>query len=156
MKIFRYTFFMFFVVVFSLFSGISAAEPLGKRIPLENGMILLLSEKHALPVVFVSMAISAGSVAEPGDKPGLASITASLLTQGTAKRTANQISREIDFIGGSLSTSGGEDFASASLRVLKKDIRTGLDLLSDVLLNPVFDQNEIGRASCRERVYTSV
>jgi zinc protease len=108
-------------------------------------MVLLLSEKHALPVVFVSMAISAGSVAEPGDKPGLASITASLLTQGTAKRTANQISREIDFIGGSLSTSGGEDFASASLRVLKKDIRTGLDLLSDVLLNPVFDQNEIDR-----------
>jgi zinc protease len=108
-------------------------------------MVLLLSEKHDLPVVFVSMAIAAGSVAEPGDKPGLASITASLLTQGTAKRTANQISREIDFIGGSLSTSGGEDFASASLRVLKKDIRTGLDLLSDVLLNPVFDQKEVDR-----------
>ncbi len=136
------------VVIFAVvlpFSGISAAAPLGKRIPLENGMVLLLSEKHDLPVVFVSMAIAAGSVAEPGDKPGLASITASLLTQGTAKRTANQISREIDFIGGSLSTSGGEDFASASLRVLKKDLRAGFDLLSDVLQNPAFDQKEIDR-----------
>jgi len=118
---------------------------LGKRIVLKNGMVLLLAEKHEIPMVTVSMAIKAGSVAEPAEKPGLASLTASLLTQGTAKRTANQISREIDFIGGSLSVSGGDDYASAGLRVLKKDLRTGLDLLADVLLHPAFDQKEIDR-----------
>jgi len=122
-----------------------AAEPIGKRIVLKSGMVLLLSERHTIPMVTVSMAIKAGSVVEPGDKPGLASLTASLLTQGTTKRTANQISREIDFIGGSLSVSGGDDYASASLRVLKKDLRTGFDLLSDVLMHPVFDQKEIDR-----------
>ena len=122
-----------------------SAEPLGKRIQLENGMVLLLSEKHEIPVVTVSMAIRAGNTASPEDKPGLASMTAALLTQGTAKRTASQINREIDFIGGSLSTSGGTDFSSASLRVLKKDLRSGLDLLSDVLMNPAFDQHEIDR-----------
>jgi len=122
-----------------------SAEPIGKRIVLENGMILLLSEKHDIPMVTMNMAIKAGSMVEPADKPGLASIAASLLTQGTAKRTASQISREIDFIGGSLSVSGGSDFATASLRVLTKNLRTGLDLLSDVLLNPVFDQKEIDR-----------
>jgi len=126
-------------------AAFSAAEPLGKRILLENGMVLLLSEKHEIPVVNVSMAIRAGSTAAPADKPGLPSITASLLTQGTAKRSASQINREIDFIGGSLSTSGGSDYASASLRVLKKDLRTGLDLLSDVLMNPAFNQREIDR-----------
>jgi zinc protease len=122
-----------------------SAEPLGKKIMLKNGMVLLLSEKHEIPMVTVSMAIKAGSVVEPGDKPGLASLTASLLTQGTAKRTASQISSEIDFIGGSLSVSGGDDYASAGLRVLKKDIKTGFDLLSDVLMHPVFDQKEIDR-----------
>jgi zinc protease len=122
-----------------------SAEPIGKRIVLENGMILLLSEKHDIPMVTMSMAIKAGSMVEPADKPGLASIAASLLMQGTAKRTASQISREIDFIGGSISVSGGSDFSSASLRVLTKNLRTGLDLLSDVLLNPVFDQKEIER-----------
>lgn len=122
-----------------------SAEPIGKRIVLKNGMVLLLSEKHEIPMVTVSMAIKAGSVVEPGDKPGLASLTASLLTQGTVKRTANQISREIDFIGGSISVSGGDDYASASLRVLKKDLKTGFDLLSDVLMHPVFDQKEIDR-----------
>ncbi len=121
------------------------AEPLGKRIVLENGMVLLLSERHELPVVNVSMAVKAGSLAEPADKPGLASLAASLLTQGTKKRTANQISSEIDFIGGSLSVSGGDDFASANLRVLAKDVGTGLDLLADVLMDPVFDQKEIDR-----------
>lgn len=122
-----------------------ADAPLGKRIPLKNGMILLLSEKHDIPMVTVNMAIKAGSTVEPQDKPGLASLTASLLMQGTAKRAASRINREIDFIGGSLSVSGGDDFASASLRVLKKDVKTGMDLLSDVLLNPAFDQKEIDR-----------
>jgi zinc protease len=122
-----------------------ASEPLGKRIVLENGMILLLSEKHDIPMVTVSMAIKAGNTAAPADKPGIASLTASLLTQGTARRTAGQISGEIDFIGGSLSVSGGDDFASAGLRVLKKDLTIGFDLLADVLMNPVFDQKEIDR-----------
>ncbi len=133
------------IVLAGAAAPVHAAEPLGKRIVLENGMVLLLSEKHELPVVTVNMAIKAGSVVEPADKPGLASITASLLTQGTTKRTADQISREIDFIGGSLSVSGGDDFASANLHVLKKDIGTGFDLLADVLMHPVFDQKEIDR-----------
>jgi zinc protease len=122
-----------------------ADTSLGKRIILKNGMVLLLAEKHEIPMVTVNVAIKAGSVAEPSEKPGLASLTASLLTQGTTTRTANQISREIDFIGGSLSVSGGDDYASASLRVLKKDLRTGLDLLADVLMRPAFDQKEIDR-----------
>jgi zinc protease len=140
---------LFLIVVVATFAvlpvQVNAAESLGKRIVLKNGMVLLLSEKHEIPMVTVSMAIKAGSVVEPGDKPGLASLTASLLTQGTAKRTASQINREIDFIGGSLSVSGGDDYASAGLRVLKKDLKSGFDLLSDVLMHPAFDQKEIDR-----------
>lgn len=136
--------FLSFCLLFGAANAFSAA-PLGKRIQLDNGMVLLLAEKHDIPMVTVNMAIKAGNTAVAGDKPGLASITASLLMQGTTKRTANQISSEIDFIGGSLSTGGGDDFANAGLRVLKKDIRTGFDLLSDVIMNPVFDQKEIDR-----------
>jgi len=133
------------LIIMLAVSNDAFAGPIGKRIVLDNGMVLLLSERHELPVVTVNMAIRAGSIVEPADKPGLASITASLLTQGTATRTANQISREIDFVGGALSTGGGDDFASANLKVLKKDLRTGLDLLADVLRYPVFDQKEIDR-----------
>ncbi|MGE5751833.1 MAG: M16 family metallopeptidase [Nitrospirota bacterium] len=145
MKIKRFILFIILTVVCQLPQISSAAELIGKRIPLENGKVLLLSAKHDIPMITVSMAIKAGSTAEPEDKPGLASITASLLMQGTSRRSAGRINSEIDFIGGSLSVAGGNDFASASLRVLKKDIRTGFDLLSDVLMNPVFDQKEIDR-----------
>lgn len=145
MKVVKYIIIMIVISAFFILAGQSGAEQLGKRIVLENGMVLLLSEKHDIPMVMVNMAIKAGSTAAPVEKPGLASITASLMMQGTSKRTASQISKEIDFIGGSLSTSGGEDFASASLRVLKHDLSVGLDLLSDVLINPLFDQKEIDR-----------
>lgn len=136
---------LFFLVCFFLPLGASAAQPLGKRIVLDNGMVLLLSEKHDLPMVTVDMAIKAGSTLVPGDKPGLASFTAALLKEGTKRRDGEQISSEIDFIGGALSVSGGHDYASASLRVLTKDLRTGLDLLSDVLMNPVFRKKDINR-----------
>lgn len=136
--------YVLFIVLLHLAPG-TAAQPLGKRIVLDNGMVLLLAEKHEIPMVTVSVSINAGGLAEPADKPGLASLTASLLMQGTKKRSAEQISKEIDFVGGSLTVSGGSDFASAGLRVLKKDIQAGFDLLSDVLRNPVFDQQEIDR-----------
>ncbi len=145
MKLTKYTAIVILIIMSFTAVSAHAAEPLGKRIPLGNGMVLLLSEKHTIPMVTINMAIKAGDTAEPEDKPGLASITASLLMQGTKRRTASRISGEIDFVGGALSVSGGDDFASAGLRVLKKDIRTGLDLLSDVLMNPVFDQKEIDR-----------
>ncbi len=121
------------------------AEPVGKRIVLNNGMVLLLSEKHDIPMITMNVVVKAGNTAAPNDKPGLASVTASLLMQGTKNRTADQISEKIDFIGASLTTAGGDDFSSASLRVLKKDLRTGLELLSDILINPLFEQKEIDR-----------
>lgn len=122
-----------------------AGGMLGKRIVLENGMVVLLSERHDLPMVTVSMAVRAGWVNGPLDKPGLSSITANLLMQGTTRRTADQISREIDYIGGTLTVSGDSDFATIKLRVLKKNIRKGLDLLADILMNPAFSQHEIDR-----------
>lgn len=122
-----------------------AGGVLGKRIVLENGMVVLLSERHDLPMVTVSLAVRAGEVNGPSDKPGLSSITADLLMQGTTRRTADQISREIDYIGGTLTVSGDSDFATIKLRVLKKDIRKGLDLLADILMNPAFSQHEIDR-----------
>ncbi len=139
------------VLLVALFLGAfpaasSAAKPIGKRIVLENGMVILLAERHDVPLVTVNVTLRAGALAEPADEPGLAAITASLLTQGTESRTAEQISDAIDFIGGSLTTSAGKDFASADLRVLAKDLRPGLDLLADVLRHPAFAQAEIDRA----------
>lgn len=122
-----------------------AAEPIGKRIVLDNGMVLLLSEKHSLPMVTVSMLIKAGAVNDPPQKAGLAALTAGLLDEGTKTRTSTQISDAIEFVGGSLSSGGGDDSASAGLTILKKDLNLGLELLSDIVMNPSFPDAEVKR-----------
>ncbi len=114
-----------------------------KRTTLDNGLTLLVVERHNLPVVKVAVGINAGNLNEPGEKAGLASLVADLLTEGTKKRTASQISEEIEFVGGAIGASGGKDYITVSLSVLKKDMNLGFDLLSDVILNPVFPADEI-------------
>ncbi len=116
-----------------------------KRSVLKNGLTLLIVERHNLPVVKVSIGIKAGSLIEPEEKAGLSSITASLLTEGTTNRTSSQTSEEIEFVGGSVGASGGRDYMTASLSVLKKDVELGFEILSDIILNPIFPEDEFNK-----------
>lgn len=116
-----------------------------KRVVLKNGITMLFVGTHALPMVNISLAIKAGAIYDPPEKGGVAGLTAALLDEGTRTRSSKQIAEEIDFIGGRLSASGGEDFSSASLVVLKKDLAKGMELLTDILLNPVFPEEELER-----------
>ena len=142
------TVFILFTVYCSLFSDAYALDV--KKSVLENGLTLLIVEKHNLPVVRVTVGIKAGSIVESEEKAGIANLTAELLTAGTKKRTASQISEETEFAGASLSASGGNDYATMALSVLKKDLDLGFDLLSDTILNPSFPDDELNKK--RERI----
>ncbi|MCC7202122.1 MAG: insulinase family protein [Nitrospirae bacterium] len=135
------------LIIILLWTSISLASPgiEPKRVVLKNGITLLFVETHALPMVNISVAIKAGAIYDPPGKGGVASLTSALIDEGTTTRTSRQIAEEIDFIGGKLSAAGGEDYSSASLVVLKKDISTGMELLTDILLNPVFPAEELER-----------
>jgi len=138
-----------FLAIFSLVpTGAHAIDVSKKHLP--NGLLVLNSEKHALPIVMLTLLIKAGQINEPADKAGLAHLTAELLTEGTKHRTALEISEAIEFIGASLDASVERDYTTISLSVLKKDINKGFELFSDILLNPTFTQNEIDRK--RERI----
>jgi len=123
----------------------AGAGPLGTREVLPNGLTLLTAERHALPIVTVRVLVRAGSLHEPADLPGLANLTALLLPQGTARRTAMEVSETIDFVGGTLKAEGGRDAATVTVTLLKRDLPTGLDLLADLLRSPVFPEEEIRR-----------
>lgn len=114
-----------------------------KKTKLPNGMTLLLMEQHEVPIVSFEFIVRAGSVADPAGKDGLASLTAAQLRKGTKTRTADQISEELDFIGASFGAGAGKDYTSGSAEFLTKDIAKGLDLLSDLLLNPTFPEDEV-------------
>ncbi|HEX9860618.1 MAG TPA: pitrilysin family protein [Nitrospirota bacterium] len=126
-------------------SELAPRQPLGERYVLDNGMVLLVKENHALPVVMVNMIIKAGSIMEKPEKAGLAHLTAGLMTKGAGGMGANEISEAIEFVGGSLSVGGGTDYASARLTVLRKDADAGFGLLGKALKEPAFEQSEIDR-----------
>ena len=80
----------------------AAAAPLAHREVLPNGVVLLVAERPALPIVVVRIYLRAGSVYDPPDAGGLANLTADLLTRGTARRTGPELDQAIEFVGGSL------------------------------------------------------
>ncbi|HEX6174765.1 MAG TPA: pitrilysin family protein [Candidatus Binatia bacterium] len=126
-------------------TGFGQAAMTPHRSVLNNGMVLLTSEQRTLPMVSIEMLIHAGARYDPPKQDGLANLTAELITEGTKRRTALQISESLDFLGASLAARSGEDLASVSLTVLKKDLPAGLELLAEVLTSAVFPQEEIER-----------
>ena len=134
-----------FTLMLVLSPVLAAAAPLAERRVLENGVTLLVASRRALPIVTVNVTVGAGSLWEPEGRAGLANLTASLLTRGTATRTAAQIDEAVDFIGASLSSGADRDSSEVDLTVLKKELPRGLELLADVLLHPAFPEGEIAR-----------
>ena len=123
----------------------ASAELTPKRTELDNGVVLLTSEQRALPMISIELLIDAGARYDGGGQEGLANLAARLLTYGTKRRSALQISDALDFIGASLSTGCSENLASVSMTILKKDLPTGLALLAEVLTQSTFPQEEIER-----------
>ena len=136
---------LFLILSICLLALPATANMVPQRSVLGNGMILLTSEQRALPMVSIELLIDAGSRHDMPKQEGLANLTARLLTYGTQRRTALQISETLDFIGAGLSAGCGEDLATVSMTVLKKDLATGLELLAEVLTLSTFPQEEIDR-----------
>jgi predicted Zn-dependent peptidase len=123
-----------------------------QRSVLANGMVVYLVEDHELPVINARVRIGVGSIDDPSDKIGLASITGSVMrTGGTAKRTGDQIDAELESIAASVET--GIDLTSgyAVMSVLKENTDTGLDVLADVLMNPAFPQEKLDLQKIEDR-----
>jgi zinc protease len=116
-----------------------------KRMVLDNGAVLLVSEQHQLPMVTLAIAFDAGARRDPDGKAGLASLTARCLTLGAGQLNADQFNQKVDFMGGSLSVQAGEDFAQASFTSLKKYEPQTLALLADVIRRPALHDDDILR-----------
>jgi zinc protease len=119
--------------------------PAFSRHTLDNGLTILLMEYRKVPLVHLRLMVRGGSAADPEGREGLASVTASLMREGTDTRSATEIARAIDFLGGSLAVSAGLDYCVASAEVLNKDLDSCLALMADVVLRPSFAEEELER-----------
>jgi zinc protease len=113
---------------------------------LPNGLTVFVVEDHRLPLVSFSLQILSGGALNPPEKSGVASMTASLLREGTATRTSQQISKLVDSTGGSLGASANDDTTSINGSFMKSYADAGMELLADIAINPKFAQEEIDRA----------
>ena len=106
----RATFLLAVFAVGSVLPGASHAAGIKPtRVVTENGMTVLIVDQPSLPIVTVNVLIKAGAVYDPDAKAGLSYMVAGMLDEGTTTRSAVQIAVQIEFIGGELSTDGGED-----------------------------------------------
>ena len=136
---------LFFLLGFASMEATLLAMPPVQRMTLSNQMVLLTSEEHSLPFVTLQLLIDAGSRRDFAGEEGAAYLTAKGLLLGTAKRGEKAINEELDFMGASLNSSAERDYATLTLRILKKDLEKGLDLFMEVLTQPAFHQEEVKR-----------
>ncbi len=130
-----------------------AKLPPYSRDTLPNGAVILMLPRAGVPLVHFRVLIKGGVESEPGDKAGLADVTASLLERGTAKRTAAQFAEELDYLGGTFNAVFDAQLGSAtaiSAEFLKKDFDQGLDLLTDATLHPAFTETEVKKELARK------
>lgn len=114
----------------------------------DNGITLLVIEDKRLPLVTSRFVFKSGSHLDyfaGAEKSGLASITSELLTKGTHKRTAIQIAEEVDYLGANISSGCDYDATYISSYSLKKYFNNIFDIMSEVILNPEFAEEEISR-----------
>ena len=119
--------------------------PVPERFKLSNGLTVLYSERPGLPLVAANLVLHAGSGVNPVDRPGLASMTARMLQQGTTTRSALQIADRAADLGATLNSGAGTDTTGVSTRSLSRNFPDALELLADVALHPSFPQAEIER-----------
>ncbi|HXR07391.1 MAG TPA: insulinase family protein, partial [Candidatus Acidoferrum sp.] len=116
-----------------------------QKILLPNGLRLLVKEDHRLPFVEIRSVFQGGVLAETLQNHGLTQLMTKMLLQGTTRRSAEQIALQIESIGGSIDSFGGNNSFGLNLEVLSGDLKTGLDVFADVLLHPSFPSGPFER-----------
>src|SRR5216110_2453828 len=116
-----------------------------QKFELSNGLRLLVREDHRLPLVGMGAVFRGGLLAEKPEDNGVTRLMAKVLLKGTKTRTAEQIANELESVGGSISSDAGNNSFSVSVDVMKPDVKLGVGLLSDVLLNATFPEKAIAR-----------
>ena len=112
---------------------------------LANGLQVVTVSHHEQPSVSVRLLVRAGAVHNPAGKPGVASMAAALLDQGTTTKSAAEIADQIDYIGGALGTGAGSDLSFINAVVMKDSLGVAMDLIADIVRNPVFAPEELER-----------
>jgi predicted Zn-dependent peptidase len=116
-----------------------------RRTVLPNGLIVLTERMEHLRSVAMGVWIKSGSRAEEAEINGISHFVEHMVFKGTRSRSAQHIAREMDSIGGNLDAFTGKETICFNVKSLADHVPIALDVLSDLVLNPVFASNDIER-----------
>ena len=150
-----------FCLLTSLFCFVASAFGLPiYRDSLPNGLVVLTYEDHHLPAVSMTLVCRSGGACDPKGLGGAAAMMADLLTRGTATMSGDSVKSVVEFLGARFAGVVEDDYSGVELKALSKDLGTALDLLSDAVLNPAFDSQQIelqrDRMLARVRRYSDI
>jgi zinc protease len=121
------------------------SAPRPETFTLSNGIPVVFVRNEGLPLVEVQLLLAAGRESNPAGRAGLASLTASLLVEGTTTRTGAEIAATASGLGASLSSGSGDEMSWVSLSALSRNFDASLDLMADSVLRPRFAQEDVRR-----------
>ncbi len=123
--------------------------PPHERCTLDNGVALLIMPRHDVPLVAFNAVLRAGAIADPPGRSGVAALTAGLLDKGAGARDAFQFANSVEGAGGSLHAGVSAEMMAAGGQFLARDQALMLELLSDALIEPHFDGDELEKLRTR-------
>src|SRR5260370_21541282 len=116
-----------------------------RREVLPNGLIVLSEEMSHIRSISIGIWMKTGSRDEVAERNGISHFVEHMLFKGTTTRTAQEIAREGDFIGGNIDEFTGKETICFNIKVLDEHVPIAIDILSDLVLNPVFAPKDITR-----------
>lgn len=129
----------------SFASAASVSLPDHERVELENGTVLLLSEKHDVPLIGLEAVVRGGAVTDPEGLNGLASLLAQVMQHGAGERDAAAFAEAIEAVGGELSVTAGLEGINVSADFVSRDAELMIELVTNVLRHPTLDADELAK-----------
>ena len=120
------------------------------RRTLANGLRVVLAENHTVPLVWLNWVCQAGFEWDSPALAGVAAMTPGLLREGTAHRSADDITEDVDDLGANLVAGADWDAAFLNLDLLSADFAAGAELLLDMACHPRFPEAAVARACQRQ------
>jgi zinc protease len=112
---------------------------------LDNGLRLLVAHYPRGPLVHQLLVLPGGAQHDPGDLAGLSALTASMIDEGTAWRSAIEVAHAVERLGGYLTSQADWDSMSAALGILANEQQRGLELLAEVVCGASYPEEELDR-----------
>lgn len=134
--------------VFAAGNGVKV--PPFERVQLGNGAVVLLMERHDVPLLAFSAVVRGGAVSDPAGKSGVASLLAGVLQKGAGARDANQFAETVASVGGQIEASASTESIAVSGSFLARDQQLMVELLADMLQRPRLDLAQFDTLRARQ------